>query len=435
MFPMGAQGICRTAAIVFLSLAGLAGAVWANGHPKVEGVVDIKREPAVITVGGAGADLPAFTSRAIQFALDVLKTRGGGTVKLNPGTYEMTGPVHLGSNMALEGSGPDTVLRKSAGVRTGLLIDVGYGVVKIEVEDSSGFPVGTGIQIHNDDFRQGYGVSTAVVTAVKGNTLYLDTPTIQDYEAHLNGTVTNAFPIVAVVEAENVRIANLVIDGDRKTNDYINGCRGGGVYLFRVRNVEVNGVHVTNFHGDAFSWQITEDVTIRSSEASHNGGIGFHPGTGTVGTVMEGNLAHHNRHDGIFLCYRVQNGVFRGNKMYANERYGLSIGHKDTDNLFENNEIFENASHGVMFRDNKAQNAGHRNTLRGNRIENNGAGRDDAYGICIRGETRDIVIENNTIRSEGTGQKAAVFIGKEAGAVTVKDNRVEGHPEVEREAR
>ncbi len=49
------------------------------------GLVDIKYAEKIITVGGPDADIQGFTSGAIQIALDAIKTRGGGTVKLNPG--------------------------------------------------------------------------------------------------------------------------------------------------------------------------------------------------------------------------------------------------------------------------------------------------------------------------------------------------------------
>lgn len=69
------------------------------------GLVDVRRAEQIITVGGPDADLPGFTSQAIQIAMDALKTRGGGTVKLNPGTYDIIGPIRLSDNTSLIGSG------------------------------------------------------------------------------------------------------------------------------------------------------------------------------------------------------------------------------------------------------------------------------------------------------------------------------------------
>ena len=74
-------------------MAFLFGSLYS--HSQNIGLVDVRRSESVITVGGPGADIPGFTSGAIQLALDALKARGGGTVKLNAGIYDIIGPVRL----------------------------------------------------------------------------------------------------------------------------------------------------------------------------------------------------------------------------------------------------------------------------------------------------------------------------------------------------
>ncbi len=406
----------------------------SSERDRVEGLVSPRCEPSVITVGGPSADIPAYSSKAIQLAVDAAKSRGGGTVRLNPGKYDISGPIRLASNVTLEGAGPDTVLQKSDGFRTSFVVDADWGMLKVAVKDPGGFQVGDGIQLSDDLNNQGWDVTTAVITAIDGNVLYIDHPTVHDYIASENGTILNAFSIIEGVDVENVRIANLVVDGNRATNDYINGCRGGGIYLHKARNCIVDGVHVRNFNGDSFSWQVTEDITVRNSEASYGGGLGFHPGTGSDGSVVKNNSSHHNLQDGIFLCWRVQNGEFRDNVVFSNQRHGISIGHKDTDNIFENNSIYENARNGIHFRNENEQNAGHRNTFIGNTIENNGTDGEEAYGIYIGGETHDILINENTIRAAGTGnQLAAIFIGQSAERINIENNDISGHEEIVRE--
>jgi hypothetical protein len=399
--------------------------------PPVEGLVQPKVSTSVITVGGAEADLPGYDSQSIQLALDALKTRGGGVVRLGSGTFRIIGPVRLHSNITLEGAGAETILKKSEGFRTQFVIDADYGMLKVTVKDVSGFQEGAGIQLFDDLNNQGWNTTTAVITSIDGNTLYIDKPTKHDYIASENGVISNAFPIVEGIEVENVRVANLVIEGNGGSNDYINGCVGGGVYLHKAKDCLVEGVHVRNFNGDSFSWQVTENITVRDCEASYGGGLGFHPGTGSHNSVVENNVSHHNSGDGIFLCWRVQHGMFRNNKAFANKRHGISIGHKDTDNLFVNNHIYENGRHGVFFRDENEQNGGHRNKFHNNVIENNGTFESPGYGFYVGGQTRDIVIEQNTIRSTGKGdQKAAVWIGNAAKGISVRDNQVSGHEAV-----
>jgi hypothetical protein len=394
------------------------------------GLVDVKLKEQVITVGGPEADIPGFTSEAIQLALDALKTRGGGTVKLNPGTYEITGPVRVSGNTSLIGSGHNTVLKKCDGYKTSFIIDADWGMLKAVVRDASGFKIGMGIQLYDDKYSSGWDVTTAVITDIQDNTIYFNNRTVNDYLASRNGTVTNSFSVIEAVDAENVTIADLMVEGNKSNNFYINGCRGGGIYIHKSKNCLIENVKVNEFNGDTFSWQVTENITLRKCEASNGNGLGFHPGTGSDHSIVENCISHHNTGDGIFLCWRVQNGIFRNNKVYSNNDNGFSIGHKDTDNVFENNHVYENGSHGILFRNENEQNAGHRNTFISNTVENNGMN-GEASGFHIIGETHDITIVNNIIRSTGIGsQKTAIFAGKKSSNVTAMNNMISGSEEI-----
>jgi hypothetical protein len=394
------------------------------------GLVDVKYAEKIITVGGANADVQGFTSGAIQIALDAIKTRGGGTVKLNPGVYDIIGPVRIPDNSALIGSGKTTILRKCDGFRTSYTIDADWGMQKASVKDVSGFKIGMGIQLFDDDHNQGWDVTTAIITDIKDDVIYFDNRTVYDYIAEYGGTISNGCSIIEAVGVENVRIADLVVEGNKKTNDYINGCRGGGVYIHKSKDCLVENVTVNEFNGDSFSWQITERITVRDCEVSNGDGLGFHPGTGSDRSIVENCISHHNKGDGIFLCWRVQNSIFRNNISYSNGDNGISIGHKDTDNIFENNHIYENANQGVLFRDENEENSGHRNTFTNNIIENNGM-KQEASGFRIGGVTHDITITNNTIRSTGKGnQSTAIFVGANSSKITTTGNKISGSKEI-----
>jgi parallel beta-helix repeat protein len=394
------------------------------------GLVDVRYAENLITVGGHDADIPGFSSTAIQIAVDAIKARGGGTVKLNPGTYDITGPVRLSDNISLKGSGKTTILKKCNGFKTSYIIDADWGMMKAVVKDVSRFKIGMGIQLYDDKFKGGWDVTTAMITDIKDNVIYFDNGTVHDYVAERNGVVSNGCSLVEAVEAENVKISDMVIEGNKSNNDYINGCRGGGVYIHKSKNCVVENVQVNEFNGDSFSWQITENISFTGCEASNGDGLGFHPGTGSDHSTIENCISHHNKGDGIFLCWRVQNGAFRNNTIYSNYDNGVSIGHKDTDNIFENNHIYENANHGVFFRDENEQNAGHRNTFTNNTIENNGIAKESA-GFYIGGVTNSITIKNNIIRSTGKGmQKTAIFVGKNGTKITAEDNIISGSKDI-----
>jgi parallel beta-helix repeat protein len=394
------------------------------------GLVDIKSSERILTVGGPGADIPGFTSAAIGIALDACKARGGGVVKLNPGIYDIIGPVRLSSNTSLIGSGEKTILKKCDGFKTSFIIDADWGMLKAEVKDVTGFKTGMGIQLFDDEHNQAWDVTTAVITDIQGSTIYFDNRTVNDYKSSLNGTITNSFSVIEAVDAENVRIADLFVEGNKNKNFYINGCRGGGVYIHKSKNCQVENVRVNEFNGDSFSCQITENITLKGCEASNGDGLGFHPGTGSDHPIVESCISHNNKGDGIFLCWRVQNGIFRNNTVYANGDNGISIGHKDTDNVFENNHVYENGSNGVLFRDEDEQNSGHRNTFTDNIIENNGM-KGESSGFYIGGETHNIQIINNTIRSTGKGnQSTAILVGNKSSKITSEGNKISGSAEI-----
>jgi len=65
-----------------------------------------------ITVGPKEADLVGTTDRVIQAAVDYVARRGGGTVRVLPGTYRLRDSVFLQSKVRLLGSGEDSVLFK-----------------------------------------------------------------------------------------------------------------------------------------------------------------------------------------------------------------------------------------------------------------------------------------------------------------------------------
>ncbi|MHC4396940.1 MAG: right-handed parallel beta-helix repeat-containing protein [Planctomycetota bacterium] len=401
--------------------------VLPDSSPRQLALVAPKTTKQIITVGGPKADVTGFTSQAVQIAVDALRATSG-TVRLEPGTYQIMAPVRLTSGISLIGAGKKTVLHKVDGYSSPFIIDADYGMLKLTVQDTAGFRPGMAVMTYDNRNNGGWAVTTAKITAIENNVLYIDNYLVRDYRSDRQGMVSNACSLVEAVEAENVRIADFVVDGNKAKNaEQLNGCRGGGVYLHKAKNCLVEGVEVKNFNGDGISWQITEDITVRNCVVHHCTNLGFHPGTGSDKTTIEACTSHHNQGDGIFLCWRVQNGIFRNNTVYGNDRYGISIGHKDTDNLFEKNRVYENGRHGVYFRNENEQNGGNRNNFHNNVIENNGTQK-AGYGFYIDGITRDIVIENNTIRDTGkAAQKGGIYIGKRASNIKVDKNQMAGH--------
>lgn len=392
---------------------------------KVDALVYPKTQPGIITVGGNNAEIGGFNDESLQIAVDALPPEGG-TVRLSPGLFEMKAPVRLKANTRLIGSGPETILKRIDGFHSRFIVDADYGELKLTVEDPSGFGPGMSFQVTDSGQSSCWDVTTGIITDVVGNTVYIDTHLVRDYDCEKNGTITNAGSCISVRDADNVFISNLTIDGNKAKNDRLDGCNGGGISVMRAKGVTIENVHIKDCNGEGITWQITENVTVRDCEINGCTNMGLHPGTGSPNTLIEGNDSHDNN-TGLFICWRVHHSIVRNNKFHHNLDCGISTGHKDSDVTFSGNNIYENGVYGVYIRDEDAKNAPHRNTFVNNTIENNGTIK-GGYGFSINGNADDLVIENNIIRDNKSGnQKAAILVSKSAPPFKETGNTMSGH--------
>lgn len=379
----------------------------------------------LITVGGEEADIRDYSGKAIQLAVDALVLRGGGTVKLLPGVFEIDAPVRLSSHITLAGSGEATLLRKTDGVQSRLAIDPGYGQLWIDVDDGRLFRRGMGIAVRDNVRAYGWDESTAVITKVEQNRLYLDRRLTADYAREQEGIALNACSIVESVEAENVTIRDLVVDGNQENNGYIGGCRGGGIYLYDVKHAQIANVTVKDFNGDGISWQITEHVKVVDCIVTGCSGSGLHPGARSVDSHILTCTCKDNEADGLFVCWMVQEAIVKGNRFLNNGRHGISIGHQDTDNLFAENIVIGNRVHGIYARPETKGNGAHRNRFEANTVEDNGRG--EGAGFYLEGITKDWEIVDNTIRSTKERGQAYAIVVKQGASCKQTSNRMEGH--------
>lgn len=396
---------------------------------QVPGLADALVTPKVaelqIRVGGDNADISGFDNRSIQFAIDALEETGGSVI-LNPGLYTISAPLRLKSKIKLIGSGDETVLKRDHGVQSRYVVDADFGELKLSLENTEGFEIGMKVQVSDDDNNGCWNVSTAYITDIEENILYIDRGLIRDYRSDLNGMVSNASSVIEVIEAENSSISDLVIDGNRAENFFADGCNSAGILILRSRWITVDGVRVKDFNGEGISWQITENVTVKNSEISGSGNTGLHPGTGSPFSVIENNDVHHNDRDGLFICWRVYQSRVSGNRFHHNGRFGICTGHKDTDVIFENNHIFENNSDGVNLRGEREANAPHRNTFTRNIIENNGTD-GGGYGFSINSPAKDLKLIENSFKNSMNTQKAAIYVYETGLKPELINNQYDNH--------
>ena len=393
--------------------------------------------PRTVTVAQSGAaDVVGADSLALQKAAQMLKS--GDTLVIGPGTYDMQNSLFVPSGVTVRGMKDKTILKKSRGFESALAEDGDYGESSLAVAEPQKFHPGMGIAVVDDKLKDGWDISISSVVDIKGPYLIINPITVRDYDQErLHAKVRNTFPILCVMNAEKVTLEDITVDGNRAENAYIDGCRGGAIYLYDVRDVTVRNCTARNYNGDGISFQITDNVQVLGCESYGHAGYGVHAGTGSVRPLVTGSHMHNNGDIGLFLCWRVRHGVFENNSIEDNGHYGISIGHKDTDNEFLRNTVARNGSSGVYFRKETLKNSGHRNVFRNNTVVDNGNAH-DGYGFYISAATGDLVIEKNKIadtRAAGATQKVAIYKAPGAGSVLSRDNNLAGGSEASAAAR
>jgi hypothetical protein len=386
-----------------------------------------------ITVGKENADLIGSDNRVLQAAVDYIAGLGGGLVEIGEGEYVMYDSLHLRSNVIIRGKKDKTILRKADGITSALALDGDFGEQQVTVEKPAGFAVGYGVTIW-DDRSGGFHTTVARITGRNGNTFSIDNPLMADCMVHNKAKAATVFPIVSAYNIEGARVENLVIDGNKKSNIHLNGCRGAGIFLYRAYKTVIQGCVVRNYNGDGISFQQSNDVTVVDCICEDNASLGLHPGSGSQRPIIRKCIARRNGTDGLFLCWRVRHGLFEENVLEGNGRFGISIGHKDSDNLLRRNHVRLNHRDGVFFRNESLGMAAHRNRLEENIIENNGTG-GEAAGICVRGQTNDLIFKNNTIRDTRTGkaqtQTVGIRIEEQVGKVNMDGNNIKAKTRID----
>jgi parallel beta-helix repeat protein len=380
-----------------------------------------------IRVGIDQGNLRGDDQHALQAAVDHIAGLGGGTVRIGPGRYLMRNALTLRDHVRIVGEPGKTILVACASLETRLTCDGDCNERQITVEDTSGFRVGDGVAIRDDQSASGFAVTTATLTGpVDAHTFRISAPLYLDYLVSKKARARLAFPVVGGWNVQDVTVEGLTVDGQRAQAVRLDGCRGGGIYLFQCTAATIRNCVVRGYHGDGISFQVSEQVTVEDCLCEDNAGLGLHPGSGSQRPTLRNNRSVHNGGDGLYVCWRVKQGLFEGNEMRGNKGAGISIGHKDTDNRFRNNLITDNGGPGVLFRPESEPMGGHRNTFEGNRILDNGTkeeGKALRACVVIRGHHHDLVFRGNTIGySQPTAAGVGILASKDVKDLLASDN-------------
>jgi hypothetical protein len=170
-----------------------------------------------IRVGIDQGDLRGDDQHALQAAVDHIAGLGGGTVRIGPGRYLMRNALTLRDHVRIVGEPGKTILVACTSTETRLTCDGDCNERQISVEDTSGFRVGDGVAIRDDQSATGFGVTTATLTGpVDAHTFRISAPLYLDYLVSKKARAGLAFPVVGGWNVQDVTVEGLTIDGPRQ---------------------------------------------------------------------------------------------------------------------------------------------------------------------------------------------------------------------------
>ena len=385
------------------------------------------RRDITITVGQDEGDLRGADDKVLQAAVDYVHGLGGGTVRVLPGIYTMRNALYLRPGITLRGSGEETVLKKASTVESPLVREADWFEYCVQVADPAGFTIGCGLALSNNkpDWPE---VRIYTVTAIQRNVLYLDRRTEKNYWMSDSATARTIHSVLHAVSVDDVRVEDIVLDGNRGDNGHVNGNYVGAVFMQYCNRWRFKNVTARNYNGDGFSFQVCDDIQFDECSALNNADLGFHPGSGSQRPVFRDCTSKGNS-QGIFWCWSACDGVAENCVVAGNLKYGINIGHRDTDNVIRGCTIERNGEVGVIFRKEKNEGrTGDRNLIENCVIRDNG-GDKPGCGIDIQWKTKDITIRNCRFENTKNGnQRVAVRVSPEAERVTLEGNTFKDCP-------
>jgi hypothetical protein len=401
----------------------------ANTNPRTiygDAVEPNWEQHVTITVGPAKADLMGTTDRAIQAAVDYVARRGGGTVRILPGTYRLRNSIFLQSKVRLLGSGTESVLVKEPSFTTKLVLDGDHWDQEISVADPKGLQVGDGVRlVAKDPHGKGTNIVQRTLIASSGNRFKLDQRLSERFHIEGDPQIATNFALIQATDVSDVVVENLAVDGNKAHNEMLD--RGafddGSIRLDQCNRATVRGVTVRDFYCDGIVWGISHDVLVENCQVHDGARLALHSGSGSQRSIVRGNRMQRSA-EGIYFCWGAQHGLYEKN-VIEECNYGMTFGHSDTDNLIRENDIRKSGEAGIHFRGGGKNFAPHRNRIERNRITDSGG--DKGIAIDINGETESVVLIGNDLRETREPlSRVGICIAAETRDIRHEGNQIEG---------
>jgi hypothetical protein len=383
-------------------------------------------ERVTLSVGAENADLVGASDRVIQAAVDYVARKGGGTVRVLPGTYRLRNSIFLQSSVRLLGSGTDSVLVKEPSTTTKLIVDGDHWDQEVTLADPRGFQVGDGVRlVARDPHGKGTNIIQRTLIAARDHRFKLDRRLEERF--HLSGEpqIATNFALLQCTGVTDAIIENITLDGNKSHNEMID--RGafddGSIRLDECNRITMRGVTVRDFYCDGIVWGISHDVLVEECHLLDGVRLAIHSGSGSQRSIVRGNRVQRSR-EGIYFCWGAQHGLYEKN-VIEECGYGMTLGHSDSDNLIRDNVIRDSRQGGIYFRGGSQAFAPHRNRFERNRIVDSGG--ETGVAIDINGETESVEIIRNELReTRAPMSRIGIRIGAETHDIRCEENRIEG---------
>jgi hypothetical protein len=359
----------------------------------------------------------AATARQIQSHIDALARDGGGRVVLPAMDLTLDRGLTLRSGVELTGQGDRTVLRKGPGQIYPLSGYHNYGMCDVPLADATGLEVGMTVSVHDGNAHGGFYETFATITWIQDNWVGLDHGIEADYRAEDKPALTTVYPLVFGHRIKSAAVRDLRLEGNRAASDRnMGGCRGGAIYFYQSRDLEITGIRETDYDGEGLSFQMCRDVVIRDCRFDGNSGNGLHPGAGSTNVLFESCGGRDNAKSGFFFCVRANHITVRDCDFEHNDS-GMSIGTRDCHNLIEDCRIRNNRRVGLLVRPSPRPVEVHSCHVCRCHISANGGAQVD-----ITSDAHDLLFAGNRIDGEGKG--IGIRVAGTATSIGLVDNRI-----------
>ena len=369
----------------------------------------------------------AASARQIQEAIDELAGAAAGRLVLPEMDLTLDRGLALRDGVELVGRGPATVLRKGPGRIHPFSGYHNYGMCDAPLVSAAGLEAGMTVSLHDGRTHGGFYETFATITWVDGDWVGLDHGIEADYRAEDAPCLTTVYPLVFGHNIAGAAVRDLVLEGNRAANEKaMGGCRGGAVYFYQSRDLEITGIDERDYYGEGLSFQMCRDVVIRGCRFDHNTGNGLHPGAGSTNALFEDCEGCGNERSGFFFCVRANHITVR-NCRFTGNNTGISIGTRDCHNLIEDCTVVDNAGAGVLARPSPNPVEVHSCAVRRCHIAGNASAEGQGQ-VEVVSDAHDLIFADNRITGRpGAGaNKPGFHIAATARGIHLKDNQVDG---------